>query len=258
MLSQFYSHRKFILTPLLAQLKAVVASASTIGNGIEFTAIDDYILHSLFLQMTGAQEQKIKCIVWDIANSDMQYRYDKYELGKVGECSNIDDKNKVYGEIISKIHELAPTYKMFVDANAKRTFLDKISTSVCSVFSESNFIHTHSSAYNVFKNIWANLKGNNIDGGQQMIMCAKKNTPNETLSDNEQLFGIYQLLYRHRNRSAHNLLSYQDNLPPLWEMRDVYIQEHYNIFIFIAVLILIDEMLMKAFAEYVRLQKLVL
>lgn len=258
MLSQFYSHRKFIQTPLMTQLKTVVSSASTIGNGIEFTAINDYVLHSLFLQMTGAQEQKIKCIVWDMANSDLQYRYDKYELNKIGECSNIEDKNKVYGEIIAKIHELAPTYRMFVDENAKRTFLDTIFSSVCIIFNDSNFIHTHSSAYNVFKNIWGNLEGNNIDGGQQLIMCAKKNTPNESLSNNEQLFGIYRLLYKHRNRSAHNLLSYQDNLPPLWEMRNAYIQDHYNIFIFIATLILFDEMLMRAFAEYSRLQKLVL
>ena len=59
-------------------------------------------------------------------------------------------------------------------------------------------------------------------------------------------------------RCTYNVVSYQDNLPPLWELRDSYLQKHYNIFLFIAVLVMIDEMIMKAYSEYERLEMLVM
>lgn len=106
--------------------------------------------------------------------------------------------------------------------------------------------------------VWNNLKGTNIDGGGQLIITAKNNTQNENLANNEQIYGIYRLLYLHSDRCDHNVMSYQDNLPPLWELRDSYLQKHYNIFLFIAVLVMIDEMIMKAYSEYERLEMLVL
>ena len=102
------------------------------------------------------------------------------------------------------------------------------------------------------------MKGTNIDGGGQLIITAKNNTLNENLADKEQIYGIYRLLYLHRNRCDHNVMSYQDNLPPLWELRDSYLQKHYNIFLFIAVLVMIDEMIMTAYSEYERLEMLVM
>ena len=106
--------------------------------------------------------------------------------------------------------------------------------------------------------VWNNLKGTNIDGGGQLIITAKNNTQNENLANNEQIYGIYRLLYLHRNRCDNNVMSYQDNLPPLWELRDSYLQKLYNIFLFIAVLVMIDEMIMKAYSEYERLEMLVM
>lgn len=78
------------------------------------------------------------------------------------------------------------------------------------------------------------------------------------MKTNEELFGIYRLLYLHRNRCAHNVMSYQDNLPPFWELRDKYYQSHYNIFLFVTLLVMIDEMVMNAYKELLYLQKIVL
>ena len=258
MLTKYYSHRKFIKQPLLELLRMVVSSASSVGNGIEISAINDYIIHSLFLQMTGAQEQKLKCVVWDLANRDLQYRYDRYTKWDLGECSAIKEKNSVYADIINHILPLNPVYKIFADVVQKKQFLEHILEEVDNALSSSNLLHTHCHQYVEFKEVWNNLKGSNIDGGGQLIIIAKNNKQNEDLADNEQIFGIYRLLYLHRNRCAHNVMSYQDNLPPLWELRDSYLQNHYNIFLFIAVLVLIDEMIMKAYSEYERLELLVL
>ena len=254
MLTKYYSHRKFIKQPLLELLHMVVSSASSVGNGIEVSAINDYVIHSLFLQMTGAQEQKLKCVVWDLANRDLQYRYDRYTKWDLGECSAIKEKNSVYADIINHILPLKPAYKIFADVVQKKQFLENILDKVDNVLSSSNLLHTHPHQYVEFNEVWNNLKGSNIDGGGQLIITAKNNTQNENLADNEQIFGIYRLLYLHRNRCAHNVMSYQDNLPPLWELRNSYLQKHYNIFLFISVLVMIDEMIMKAYSEYERLE----
>lgn len=258
MLNKYYSHRQFIKKPLLVLLRTVVSSASSVGSGLEVSAINDYVIHSLFLQMTGAQEQKLKCVVWDLANRDLQYRYERYNKWDLGECSAIKEKNSVYADIINHVLPLNPAYKIFADVAQKKQFLEHILKEVDNVISTSNLVHTHHHQYVDFQNVWNALKGSNIDGGGQLIITAKNNTQNDYLADNEQIFGIYRLLYLHRNRCAHNVMSYQDNLPPLWELRDSYLQKHYNIFLFIAVLVMIDEMIVKAYSEYERLEMLVL
>ena len=39
-------------------------------------ALKDYFLSSIFLRMTGAQEQKLKCICWEIATHNYDFRYE--------------------------------------------------------------------------------------------------------------------------------------------------------------------------------------
>lgn len=258
MLNERYNHNSFILSPLVDLVKQIVASASAAGDGIELSAINDYVLHSMFLQLTGAQEQKFKCIVWELANNDLQYRYDRYNKWELGECSKIDDKNEVYSDVICKVRNYNPTFKMFAASNQKKNFLNTILSKVDGIISRSNFVHTHHAQYQDFKEVWAGLAGANVDGGEQLIIKANPKKLNEDLSKNEQLFGIYRLLYKHRNRCAHNVMSYQDNLPPFWELRDKYYQSHYNVFLFIALLVMIDEMVMAAYKELLRLQRFVL
>ena len=158
MLTKYYSHRKFIKQPLLELLRMVVSSASSIGNGIEVSAINDYVIHSLFLQMTGAQEQKLKCVVWDLANRDLQYRYDRYTKWDLGECSGIKEKNSVYADIINHILPLNPAYKIFADVAQKKQFLEQILDEVDTVLLFSNLLHTHRHQYVEFKEVWNNLK----------------------------------------------------------------------------------------------------
>ena len=48
---------KFIETPISIILREAVVASTAIGNGIETYPVNDYILHSIFLKMTGAQLQ---------------------------------------------------------------------------------------------------------------------------------------------------------------------------------------------------------
>ena len=63
-----------------------------------------------------------------------------------------------------------------------------------------------------------------------------------------------EIVYRHRNRCAHNTLSYQINKPDLKALASSDFGYHSYFFRF-AILILIDEIFMKLFQAYIDLQK---
>ena len=88
-------HTKFILSSLATILKEAVSACSSIGDGIETQPLSEYIFQTTFLKMTGASEQKMKCICWEMATNDYQYRY-QFLKKNYGECSSYDDKNSIY------------------------------------------------------------------------------------------------------------------------------------------------------------------
>ena len=100
-------HSKFIKTPIFEILKDGVNACRGIGCGMEAYPLRDYILQSLFLRMTGAQEQKLKCICWEMATNDYGYRHVYINNGKqdYGEFSKYDQKNKVYTQLIEEINK---------------------------------------------------------------------------------------------------------------------------------------------------------
>mgnify|MGYP003475307783 FL=1 len=99
------NHNNFILSPVSDILKDMISATSGIGDGIETYPLCDYIMQSTFLKMTGAQEQKMKCIVWELATYDYEYRYFRFTQKPLGECSSYDDKQKIYKDLIDQIQK---------------------------------------------------------------------------------------------------------------------------------------------------------
>ena len=54
------------------------------------------------MKMTGAQEQKMKCICWELTTVDFEIRYDLYNNWNLGECSALSAKNKIFDTIEDK------------------------------------------------------------------------------------------------------------------------------------------------------------
>lgn len=97
-------HYKFILTLMSTILEEAIQASSGIGNGIETYPLCDYIIQSIFLKMTGYQEQKMKCIAWEIATNDFEYRRKLLNNDdKLGECSTYGAKNKIYKVLYEQI-----------------------------------------------------------------------------------------------------------------------------------------------------------
>lgn len=65
------NHNKFILLPISEILKDVATASVGVGTGIETYPLCDYVMQSVFLKMTGSQEQKMKCICWELASAGL-------------------------------------------------------------------------------------------------------------------------------------------------------------------------------------------
>lgn len=244
-------HLTFIRTSLAKVMRDVVSSAALLGDGMEFYAVQGNVLQSLFLQMTGAQEQKMKCICWELATNDLKYRYERYYKGwSLSECSSLQSKNTVFKDLMKSIRTHEPTFILYSDDTAKETLRDSVLQSVKDVFLGTNIQKLYEKKFDEFCSIWGSLKATNIYPDKyQLIKTGDKEAPLSVNTDNK-LYAVYHLLYTHRNSCAHNATSYQLNIPAFRDLNNDVYQKYNNIFLFFATLLLIDEMFRKAFARY--------
>ena len=74
---------------------------------------------------------------------------------------------------------------------------------------------------------------------------------NKSLFDTNLIEYYNKIVYKHRNRCAHNLKSYQDNLPTLTNiLSETYKYENY--FFRFAIIVLIDEIFIRIFNKYTK------
>lgn len=231
-----HKHEDFILSPITDILKDVVSASAGIGSGIETYPLCDYIMQSAFIKMTGFQEQKMKCICWEMATNDYDYRY-TFNQTPLGECSNYKDKQKIYSDLIKQIEKYGiPFTANLIEDKAgllSTTFLD-----VTSTFKNTNLSLWAEYDFSKFPEILNYLSSNHF--------ANEKNS----LFSNEALKDIYtNHLYKHRNRIAHNTQSYQQNLPTLKSLAsDDYKYENYFVYFFI--LNLIDKVFIELYKKY--------
>ena len=245
-----FKHSEFIETPLVNLLRDVVSDSNNVSNGIEFYSISGYVLHSLFLRLTGAQEQKMKCICWDLATEDYEYRYMRYNKWELGECSRLKDKSVVFSDLVGAVRSIKTTYSVFGSSSAnKQTFVTNTFNSIKNLLDSSNIVECYPTEYETYLDIINHFNLNNIEAGDQLFTCTD-NLTLETMTDETMFAAVYALLYKHRNRCAHNTLSYQNNIPTFQELNNGKVQRYYNIFLFITILITIDNLFIQVYKKY--------
>jgi hypothetical protein len=186
----------------------------------------------------------MKCVCWDLATIDYEYRYERFTKKTLGECSSYDEKKIVYKDLIDQIKKQKSTFNVSIELN-KQTILSDTLTSVKEIFSITNL------------SIWAQKKYSEFVNDKKIIevnhFIAKVNKG----SDETKLFesGLqekYEVLYKHRNRCAHNTLSYQQNLPTLktLESQDY---KYENYFTYFSILILIDSVFIGLYDKYLNI-----
>lgn len=149
------NHISFILRPETAIIKEAVRSLDATNGGIETYPISDYLLHSLFLRLTGAQEQKLKCICWEMACRDYEYRYERYERKPYGECSSYDDKYTVYNDLLNEIKKLNEAFT--ITDVIKDEILYNWRTSIQRVLENSLLVVNFKRSYDEYEVLIANV-----------------------------------------------------------------------------------------------------
>jgi len=237
------NHTNFILSPITDILKDVVSASGGIGSGIETFPLCDYVMQSVFIKMTGFQEQKMKCICWEMATNDYEFRYE-FNKTPLGECSNYKDKQSVYKNLIKQIKKDVPNFNISKDIN-KKDILERTFIEIKEAFSNTNLSIWAQNSFNEYDNI--------LEGITEMYFVNDDSNLFTEINSGVSLKKIYEdHLYKHRNRVAHNTQSYQQNLPTLKTLEN----ENYkyeNYFVWFYILVMIDKIFIELYNKYLML-----
>jgi hypothetical protein len=230
------THSDFIFLPISNILREAVSASAGIGAGIETFPLCDYVMQSIFIKMTGFQEQKLKCICWDAASIDFEYRY-QFTKNPLGECSSYADKNSIYKDLIrlakkngSAVNEIFSDREGLIESAANEIF---------ETFDGTNLAVWAQAAFLDFLKIKSSIKRSHIASESDIF---SDSTLKSWYTDN---------LYRHRNRVAHNTSSYQQNLPTLKTLMDEK-YKYENYFLFFFMLTLVDKIFIEVHGEFLR------
>lgn len=227
-------HEEFILSPIEQILEDAANVTKLLNKRIEAFPLNDYILRSVFLEMTGFQEQKFKCIAWDIATENFEFRFDYLHNYARNYFSNYEEKDKFYNKLIEILGESVGLSK-----TEKKLILDDAKDRIKSIIEKSNLKDWNRRDYKVFiDNIAVEVNENEIALDKHLF---KKNGSTQE---------IYKKLYSNRNRVAHNIPSYQQNLPKFKILEDEKFG-YSNYFVWFYILIVIDRIMINLYKKII-------
>lgn len=257
------THSEFILEPLSKMIGETSFIVKGIDNGMETYPLWDYLMQSLFIRLTGAQEQKLKCICWDISTINYEIRVELFgNNSKSLNCSTLKDKNAVLQKLARTLRERDIEIESKTDDLRDKAYREAFRV-VDDFFIEmglhgayennrivgerlfKNWMHCPCAKFDkVFYSCSNCSDGKSCSVGVQVAknLAGVNKNIGENLIEN-----LYESLYRHRNRCAHNLLSYQKNLPNLKALvRRISIYENY--YTWFMLLVFIDELVMSLYS----------
>ena len=246
-------HSNFILKPISDVLSDALSVLSTIGDGIDAIPVSEYLLQSTFLRMTGFQEQKLKCIVWDLATSDYTYRYERFSRKPIGECSCYDEKNLIYKDLVG----ILSNFGFQITDDIRQRVFDEAKQTALNVFAQSNLIESNSLHYAEFEQYLTEISKDCIMTSVSLFKnannCGDKDGTQKSRCKHglcmRQVFDTS--VYRYRNQCAHNTQSYQSNLPTMETLQSLEYR-YANYFIRFFILVLVDDIFRYLYGEYKR------
>ena len=192
-------HKEFILTHLTDLIEQTLRPMDLYKGQVCNYIMKEYVLQTLFMKLTGCMEQKAKCILWDIATHDFEYRREFLrENPKQGEYSSYESKKFVYGALVE--------HGEMIDDTRKKELLTQLVDFKKKILEES-----------ILK-IWLPRELRNLKIKE---LFATKRLAGSSLLESPLNDEIYEKLYMHRNRCAHNVLSYQGNVMNPQKIKEV-------------------------------------
>jgi hypothetical protein len=237
------NHDKFIKSSILDILKEAVLASSGIGDGIEAFSLHEYILQSVFIRIMGYQEQKLKCILWEVATHDYGFRYDVTRK-PLGEYSNYDDKNSLYVSLCNLVNNSSIESSPLTN-DEKKIILESSFDEINNIFKESSILHLVQRSFIEFAALRQQINIGDIAPNRKNILTEV----NGRLSIKK---AFKDHIYVQRNRVAHNTKSYQNNLPTLMSLfNDDKKYENYLLWFYI--MLVIDKIFVHLYLKYIAL-----
>ncbi len=236
----FYSSTtEFIITPLANILATANESMMAIEDGMQNYPVADWVMPTVFLRMTGAQEQKLKCIYWDLGSMDLERRFHRI-LEKMGDMSCYDEKRDLCTDLVSFLVRNKPGYDPETDIDRGKLLADAIED-VKKACDGTLMQIWYADYYQDFEEITRNMNASDI------LEWNEKDCKCKDLLKGE-MRKAFDAMYYHRNRCAHNTTSFQRNLPK-FEALSGKTAVYENYFIRFFVLILLDRLFVMLYKE---------
>lgn len=224
---------KFILAPMTDILSDAAQAMACASNEFDILPMSEYIMQSVFLRMTGFQEQKLKAIQWYLADIDYG-RKDEVMAHGFSKCSSYDDKNKIYKDL----------YETVKDAH-KGMKIDKTATLIADVIDTTKDILIDSGMCYLDEKQWRAF-----DAEAHLLITDKSIARQNRLlnSGGKSKDGVekeYAKLYCYRNWCAHNVFAHRKFVPELDSLADGNVGARY--FVWFALLSVIDAVFTQLF-----------
>ncbi|MCH5217344.1 MAG: hypothetical protein J1F07_02130 [Muribaculaceae bacterium] len=212
----------------------------SLGTDFMHYPVCEYMMQSLFLRLTGYQEQKLKCIMWHLATWDFDVRYNL--VGgriNIGEASNKDHKNLIYKHLVEGIKNSGAKFET-PEIKDIQSQISNIALELTIRFGNSVFSRWLPREFEMFKKFTGMVKATEDGYFRSESSCFGKDSIIEQ---------AHELAYNQRNRCAHNTWSYQRNTQSLQKLiADTRGADNYFSMIFI--LMLIDNVFVRTYHTF--------
>lgn len=215
-------------------------STAGLNGSLENYPLTSYLLDSLLIRLTGAQEQKLKSITWELGSVDPIFRRKLLRDLSLGEYSSYEAKQTIFQSLISSMEKLKIDF--LITDNEKNEIIDYLHDSM------DEFLSGNALSQLVFRDyrFYIDSRKSRFKS-DQFFMPTKKGY----LLFEGGLVELYESLYVKRNRIAHNVASSAHVSPPLEELATVK-KNPENYFMWFSVLILIDSIFILLFDKLLK------
>lgn len=233
-------HTQFIQTSISNILDDGITSCSCIESGIESIPLCDYVMKTMFLNMTGAQEQKLRCLCWEMATNDYTYRRDFINNKNNGEYSNFSAKCRVYKDLLEQIRKYDTNF------NVRTHITNQILTDIYNYFNKK--------VKSSILDMWLHNQYLYFEKNYSKLFTPKQLSTNSTLLETVLSKYYDEYVYKFRNQCAHNTWSYQQYLPTLDAISNKDYEKN-NYFFRFAIILLIDKIFIVIYDEFLKLRQ---
>lgn len=215
-------HQEFITSSVTDVFREASAALSSIDDGMMMLKASDYILQTAFMKMTGFLEQKMKCICWEIASQSYEYRHGVFFKERICGFSSYREKKAVLNDLIRELRRCNEGFE--IDKPKKQEMILRMEDDMDSFYKVPCIPKIYARQCAITKELIKNIKPDDILPGANKGDITKTELFGGQVKGNGQgiitkngrvdlQYAYEEIVYKHRNRCAHNTICYQRNNP---------------------------------------------